>query len=85
LALAVGPAEAIISWNHARGVYNLRSVGQLIPFIIGLGQYVAVLYLAAKSRLGRASSEDSNQDGDSADGKRLAFTTDQRRLACSHL
>jgi hypothetical protein len=40
----VVPTELVLHWNKVHGVYQLDSVGQLIPFILGLGQLLDVLY-----------------------------------------
>lgn len=36
VAFAIVAVELILVWNNFQGVYNLGSVGQLIPFIVGL-------------------------------------------------
>jgi hypothetical protein len=41
--------ELTIEWNHAQAVNTLSSAGQLIPFVIGLGVIVRVLYVWLKS------------------------------------
>ncbi|KAH7305413.1 hypothetical protein B0I35DRAFT_111680 [Stachybotrys elegans] len=45
LAIAVTSTELTIKWNNIQGVYTLNSVGQLIPFITGLGLFMNVAYL----------------------------------------
>ncbi|KAF1965812.1 hypothetical protein BU23DRAFT_560775 [Bimuria novae-zelandiae CBS 107.79] len=47
VALAVTVAtELTISWNEIRGVGTLSGAGQTIPFAIGLGAIVRVIYVA---------------------------------------
>jgi hypothetical protein len=36
--------EMTLQWNHVTGVYTINSVGQLIPFVIGLAGFVKVIY-----------------------------------------
>jgi hypothetical protein len=36
--------EMTLQWNHVTGVYSINSVGQLIPFVIGLAGFVKVIY-----------------------------------------
>ena len=38
--------ELIIQWNSISGVYTIRSTGQVIPFIIGIGGLSKVLFTA---------------------------------------
>jgi hypothetical protein len=40
-------AELTIKWNTISGVNNLFSAGQLIPFVIGVGSLLRVLYVEA--------------------------------------
>jgi hypothetical protein len=48
LAIGVVSTELTIKWNNIQGVYTLNSVGQLVPFIIGLGLLMNVAYLLLK-------------------------------------
>ncbi|KAK5656442.1 hypothetical protein OQA88_4824 [Cercophora sp. LCS_1] len=41
--LSILAIELTIRWNNIQGVYELTSVGQIIPFIISAGGFVAVL------------------------------------------
>lgn len=36
--------ELTITWNHIRGLQNLNTLGQLIPFILGVGGLLKVLW-----------------------------------------
>jgi hypothetical protein len=36
--------EMTLQWNHVTSVYTINSVGQLIPFVIGLAGFVKVIY-----------------------------------------
>lgn len=36
--------ELTLIWNHAQGVYNISSTGQLIPFIVGLADLLKTLF-----------------------------------------
>jgi len=36
--------EMTLHWNHVTGVYSINSVGQLIPFVIGLVGFIKVVY-----------------------------------------
>lgn len=36
--------EMTLQWNHVTGVYTINSVGQLIPFVIGLLGFIKVIY-----------------------------------------
>jgi hypothetical protein len=62
--LAVVPTELTIAWNNVHGVSSfstLRSVGQLVPFVIDLGQFVSVLYLALRADShNEANEEEAN-------------------------
>ena len=44
LMLFIGQVELTIAWNHMGGVQALTTVGQLIPFILGVGGLVKVLW-----------------------------------------
>lgn len=56
------PTELVLHWNKIHGVYSLDSVGQLIPFILGLGQLLDVLYRHYKKKPGDERTED-DEDG----------------------
>lgn len=43
--------ELMLKWNGVTGVYTMRSVGQLIPFVIGLAGLLKVIYDAAREKL----------------------------------
>jgi len=36
--------EMTLHWNHVTGVYSINSVGQLIPFVIGLVGFIKAVY-----------------------------------------
>lgn len=44
IVLFIGQVELTIAWNHMGGLQTLNSVGQLIPFILGVGGLVKVLW-----------------------------------------
>lgn len=44
LAFTVPPFELVIKWNQIRGVDRLDSVGQLVPFMLSLGQLIHIIY-----------------------------------------
>jgi hypothetical protein len=44
LAFTVPPFELVIRWNQIRGVDRLDSVGQLVPFMLSLGQLIHIIY-----------------------------------------
>lgn len=46
--VVVVATELTIKWNHVNAVNSLSSAGQLIPFVIGLGVVVRVLYVWRK-------------------------------------
>lgn len=50
LALMVPSAELQIRWNQIHGVQALDSVGQLVPFIMALGQFVHVAYSTIRGK-----------------------------------
>ncbi|KNB04385.1 hypothetical protein FOXG_19281 [Fusarium oxysporum f. sp. lycopersici 4287] len=61
LAISIVSTELTISWNHIHDVSSistLRSVGQLLPLVIALGQFVCVLYLAFRGDEHTRVSED---------------------------
>jgi len=43
LSLSILGAELGLVWNSVSGVYEISSVGQLIPFVAGLGSLVQTL------------------------------------------
>jgi hypothetical protein len=49
-SIVVVATELTIKWNHVTGVNTLSSAGQLIPFVIGLGVVVRVLYVWLKPK-----------------------------------
>ena len=51
LALMVPAVELSIQWNQIRGVQALDSVGQLVPFILALGQFAHVAYSTLRAKL----------------------------------
>jgi hypothetical protein len=44
IAWSVVAIELTLIWNHAQGVYNISSTGQLIPFIVGLAGLLKTLF-----------------------------------------
>jgi hypothetical protein len=59
----VVPTELVLHWNKVRGVYQLDSVGQLIPFILGLGQLLDVLYRHYQKKRQPREEEGGTVDG----------------------
>lgn len=51
--LVIG-TELTIQWNKIQGVQNLRSVGQLIPFTLGVGSLLKIVWSAVAYRGVRA-------------------------------
>ena len=43
--MVVTAAELTIKWNNIQGVNILGSAGQTIPFAIGVGSFVRILYV----------------------------------------
>ena len=65
LAIEVSSTELTIRWNKIQGVNNITSVGQLIPFITGLGLFTNIVYLLLKKYVPLSLGEDGeNQDED---------------------
>jgi hypothetical protein len=50
LAVTVPPFELTIRWNQIRGVNSLNSVGQLVPFMLSVGQLIHILYSMARGK-----------------------------------
>lgn len=50
LAVTIPPFELTIRWNKIRGVDRLDSVGQLVPFMLSLGQFIHILYSIARGK-----------------------------------
>ncbi|KAI3570743.1 hypothetical protein IWW34DRAFT_640587, partial [Fusarium oxysporum f. sp. albedinis] len=48
LAVSVLSTELTIKWNNIHEIYTLNFVGQLIPFIIGLGLLMNITYQILK-------------------------------------
>jgi hypothetical protein len=46
--IVVLATELTIKWNRLRGVNTLSSAGQTIPFLVGVGSLVRVIYVYAK-------------------------------------
>lgn len=44
LVFSVLGIELTLVWNHISGIYTVGSIGQLIPFVIGLGGLIQVCY-----------------------------------------
>ena len=42
--VSVLAVELTIHFNHIKGVHSLRSTSQLIPFVVGLGQLLFVIF-----------------------------------------
>lgn len=52
--------ELTILWNGIEGVNNLSSAGQTIPFVIGLGAVIRILYVYMKPEVEYYSDSDSD-------------------------
>ncbi|KAH6843206.1 hypothetical protein B0I37DRAFT_418330 [Chaetomium sp. MPI-CAGE-AT-0009] len=53
--------ELTLKWNSVTGVYNVRSIGQLIPFVTGLAGLVQVIYgILRYKMLARQTEASSN-------------------------
>ena len=62
-------AELPIMWNNIRGVNSLKPVGQLVPFIVAIGQLLNVIYQTMKRFAGgTVDDDDDDDDDDSMDG-----------------
>jgi hypothetical protein len=65
-SLVILATELTIKWNKLRGVNSLSSVGQTIPFIIGVGSLVCVFYVYLEpilaARFGRGTQAESAQE-----------------------
>lgn len=62
VVIGILSAELTISFNHIHGVSSLstlRSVGQLVPLVIALGQLICVLYLAVRGGQNSTVNEES--------------------------
>lgn len=44
IILIIVQVELTISWNHVQGLNSLTSIGQLIPFILGVGGLLKVVW-----------------------------------------
>lgn len=44
--------ELTLVWNSVTGVYNVRSTGQIIALVVGLGMLVKVLWLLRHGKVG---------------------------------
>lgn len=42
---SIPAVELTLVWNSVKGVYNVKSTGQIIALVIGLGVLVKVLWL----------------------------------------
>jgi hypothetical protein len=50
LAWGIAAVEFTLVWNHVVGVYDIKSTGQITPFVIGIvGLCRALLALSVKS------------------------------------
>lgn len=63
--LSVVPTELVIHWNNIQGVNQLDTVSQLLPFILGLGQFIDVLYRSyKKSRHGQEEAAEGDDEAE---------------------
>jgi hypothetical protein len=58
--IGVVGGEMGIKYNHIIGVQDLSPVGQIIPFMLGLGQFIFVLVSIARGYI----IEDEDDDND---------------------
>ncbi|KAE9993780.1 hypothetical protein EG327_003285 [Venturia inaequalis] len=57
--------EMTLHWNHVTGVYTINSVGQLIPFVIGLVGFIKVIYEPIKEKYKLGKRQTDGIEGDS--------------------
>ncbi|RYN23746.1 hypothetical protein AA0114_g12824 [Alternaria tenuissima] len=70
LPMSIAGCEMTIKWNGIIGVNDLRPVGQLVPFVPGLGQFVDVIFRILTRLL---VSQMESGGNDEADGMFNAF------------
>ncbi|KAF2810533.1 uncharacterized protein BDZ99DRAFT_476685 [Mytilinidion resinicola] len=63
------PAELTIKWNKVKGVNRIDSVSQLVPFVLGLGQLLDVLYRIVKKMSGHNPEEVEDAEGEDANAR----------------
>jgi hypothetical protein len=56
--------ELTLHWNSVEGVYNVKSTGQIIALVVGLGMLVKVLWLLRPGKVSKRilRSTDINAD-----------------------
>lgn len=66
--------ELTVAWNGVSGVNQIGTVGQLVPFVLGVGGLVKVLWSWLQGRLGTGGEEALGVGGEEAEssGSRLA-------------
>lgn len=67
IMLFIGQVELTIAWNHMGGLQTLNTVGQLIPFILGVGGLFKVLW--GKWCLLKSGTEVEPDIGETIEGK----------------
>ncbi|KAI9873282.1 MAG: hypothetical protein M1830_000584 [Pleopsidium flavum] len=70
--------ELTIGWNHISGVNQIGTVGQLIPFTLGIGGLVKVLWSWLQLRF-RSNAEEAGEDGLKGSDVRLAEAYHKRK------
>lgn len=63
IILLVIQVELTIAWNHVSGLQSLSTVGQLIPFILGVGGLVKVLWGKGRMIWRSEKEEDWGREG----------------------
>jgi hypothetical protein len=59
-SIVIAAGELTIRWNNVSGVDNISSAGQLIPFVIGVGSVIRIIYV----RWRRGPNGDIGSDGE---------------------
>lgn len=81
LAIGVSSTELTIRWNKIQGVNNITAVGQLIPFIMGLGLFTNIVYLLVKKYgpirfEGGSDAQDEEASGEQTDSGKHSLIID---------
>lgn len=56
--------ELTLHWNSVKGVYNVKSTGQIIALVVGLGMLVKVLWLLRPRRVSKRILRSTNLNAD---------------------
>jgi hypothetical protein len=52
---SISSVELTLAWNSVTDVYDIRSTGQIIPLVVGLGTLIKVLWLLRHGRVSDVS------------------------------